>query len=73
VMADFNLPDGKGTRLLEELRGFSPTPRSILCTGSGCMDDGSTFEPSCADALIVKPIAAEYLRSVILSTIRMDQ
>lgn len=73
VMADFNLPDGKGTQLVEELRALSPGMRSILCTGSGRMDDGSPFEPSCADALIVKPIAAEYLRSVVLSTLKTGQ
>jgi signal transduction histidine kinase/CheY-like chemotaxis protein len=72
LMTDFNLSDGKGTALISELRKLSPTTVSILCSGSGCTENGLPFEPASADALIVKPIVAEHLKSVILSTLNTE-
>ena len=70
IMTDLYLADGNGVELLAELRPLKPGTAAILCSGSGAVEGGFPDDPDCADAFIVKPIAAEHLRSIIFATIR---
>ena len=69
-MADYSLEDGLGSDLLVELRKIHPETGSILCSGSGCTEEGSDFDPGCADVFLVKPISADHLKSTIQNTVQ---
>ena len=64
-MSDHSLEDGLGSDLLSELLCSDPSARSILCSGSGFIGDGEELDADCADAFVVKPISADYLKTTI--------
>ncbi|MCI9337669.1 MAG: response regulator transcription factor [Lachnospiraceae bacterium] len=70
VLLDWNMPDGRGDRLCQWIRGcFKELPIIFLTVRGDCADIVSGFQ-SGADDYIVKPFELEILHSRILALLR---
>jgi CheY-like chemotaxis protein len=65
VLADVNLPDGSGVRLVEKLRKTHPTLRAVFMSGAVDVPTGN-------DPLLTKPIALDALLQVVRDSLESD-
>jgi FixJ family two-component response regulator len=77
LVADVNLPDGKGTSLLSVLQRHQPTAAAIVITGSPTMDTAITAMREGALDFVAKPFThqqiTDSLRSALDRTAKADK
>lgn len=62
-IVDFQLPDGSGVELIQELRAQLPHTRIALITGYGSMEVGADAVRAGADRVMAKPVTVSEIMS----------
>src|SRR5688500_7162246 len=72
LVADVNLPDGKGTELLSSLREHQPQANAIVITGQPSMDGAITAMREGAVDFLPKPFSAESLVARVSKALQLQ-
>jgi DNA-binding NtrC family response regulator len=65
AVIDINLPDARGTELLEKINGIQPEMIKIIVTGDDIDEKSSKSLSKEVDAYIIKPVKKKILISII--------